>query len=188
MRLTRWFLDLLYGSTAVEFESSFGLDESIARLKAASVRSAFFSLTRQAAVGTVKESRVSLQRAIPMFHNSFKPFFIGRFTVRNGRVVLVGRFSMLWFTKAFMSIWLGFCLLWTIMTFALPASHNSNTWWFPLFGIGMACAGIGFVCFCKWLSRKDAAWLSEVIKNALSGTHNSWSKDARNYHDSSKTA
>jgi len=168
MRLIRRFLNLLYGSTPVEFESSFELNESIARLKAASGRTFLSALTRQRAVGTVRESYVSLRRDIPMFHNSFKPFFIGRFIERNERVVLAGRFTMLWFTKAFMSIWFGFGALWIILAFALPLKTHSNTWWFPLSGIGMFCAGTAFVWFGKWLSRNDPVWLTKVIKNALS--------------------
>ncbi len=172
----RWFLDLLYGSTPVEFESSFEVEESIARLKAASGRTFLSALTRQRAVGTVEESRVCLRREIPMCHNSFKPFFIGSFGERNGRVILVGRFTMLWFVKVFMSFWFGFCALWTTMalfsltflSFARLPNTQPNKWWFPLFGILMFCAGTALLRFGKWFSRNDAVWLSEVIKKALS--------------------
>jgi hypothetical protein len=35
-----------------------------------------------------------LRRVVPMVGNSFKPFFIGRFEVRNDVTMLVGRFSL----------------------------------------------------------------------------------------------
>ena len=168
MGLIRKFLNLLYGSTSVEFESSFELNESITRLKAASGRTFLSALIRQRAVGTVRESYVSLRRDIPLFGNSCKPFFMGRFIERNERIVLVGRFTMWWYTKFFMSVWFGFCALSTLMTLASLPKMQSGKWWYPLFSVGMFCAGTGFVWFGKWVSRNDAAWLSEVIKHALS--------------------
>jgi hypothetical protein len=104
----RYFFDLLYGSTPVEIKSAFGLDESVARLQAAS-RGAFKSIfaVEQAAVGKVSASHVRLQRAVPMVGNSFKPFFFGRFEVRGEGVYLTGRFTLNGFTKVFVTLWLG---------------------------------------------------------------------------------
>ena len=96
-----------YGSTPAEFKSAFGLSESVIRLRAATRRSAFGVLAQQAAAGPVSESRVRLQRVIPMVGNSFKPFFFGRFEARGDGVYLTGRFTMLGFVKAFMTLWLG---------------------------------------------------------------------------------
>jgi hypothetical protein len=95
-------------SAPAEFESSFGLSESVERLKAATRRSVSSATARQEAVGTVKESQVSLYCAIPMVGNSFKPFFRGRFIKRNGKVILPGRFTMHPYVKAFMTFWFGF--------------------------------------------------------------------------------
>jgi hypothetical protein len=160
---------LLYGSVSVEFPSAFAMHESIECLKAATARSVFLSLNKQSAVGTVTEQRVSLQHAIPMVANSFKPFFIGHFEFKNGRVVLVGRFTMLWIVKAFMTFWLGFCVFWTGMAVVAVASQNGPSWWFPLAGVGMFCIGVAFVRGCQWLARDDVAWLSQLITSALSG-------------------
>jgi hypothetical protein len=162
------FFDLLYGAEPAEFESAFGLEESVRRLSAATKRSVFSALTHQAAVGTVSESRVSLQRVIPFVGNSFKPFFIGAFDVRNGRTVLSGRFTMLWWVKAFMTFWLGFCLLWTFLAIPALLQRDANAWWFPFAGIGMFTAGVIFVWLCKRLSRNDVPWLSKRIREALS--------------------
>src|SRR5437016_14676948 len=95
-----WFLDLIYGSYRAEFESDFDLPESVRRLSAATSRSVFSALTHQAAAGKVSESRVSLQRVIPFFGNGMKPFFFGKFDVRDGRTILSGQFTLHWFVKA----------------------------------------------------------------------------------------
>ena len=105
--MIRWFLDLLYGSVSAEWESAYPLEESVARLRAVTLRSVFSALAEPAAVGTVSESGVKLQRVIPMVRNSFKPFFLGQFVKRGERVFLTGRFTMLLITKIFMSLWFG---------------------------------------------------------------------------------
>jgi hypothetical protein len=111
----QWFWRLLYESTRVEFRSAYGLAESVARLRAATKRSVFSSLGETAAVGKVSEEGVRLQRVIPMVGNSFKPFFVGHFEVRDGVTVLIGRFSMWTFAKVFMTGWLGMALLFAVV-------------------------------------------------------------------------
>jgi hypothetical protein len=168
--MIRWFWNLVYGSVPAEFQSSYGLDQSVRRLADATGRSVFSALTRQRAVGTVKASKVSLQRVIPFIGNSFKFFFIGQFQNRDGRTVLVGRFTMHWFVKAFMSIWFGFIALWTLFAIAaLPFHISKDNWFAPLFGVGMFAAGIALVWVCRWFSRNDVAWLSNVVSSALDG-------------------
>jgi hypothetical protein len=165
--MNRRFLNILYGSTPAEFESAFDLPESIRRLSSATGRSIL--VVRESAVGTVSESHVSLQRVIPFVGNSFKPFFVGAFCERNGRTLLAGHFAIRSSAKAFMSIWLGFMLLWTLFTIPALLQHDANAWWFPFAGLGMLITGAAFVWFCKWLARNDVAWLTNVIENALSG-------------------
>ena len=155
------------GSTPVEFESSFGLSESVDRLKSATRRSVFSALARQEAVGTVKESRVSLQRVIPMVGNSFKPFYRGRFIERDGKVVLTGRFTMHWLVKVFMAFWFGGIGCFVLLASVQAALHPQKAEFLPLGGIGMFAAGIALVWLCKWFARNDAAWLSDVIRGAL---------------------
>ena len=164
----RRLFNLLYGAVPADFESAFGLEESVKRLSAATQRSVFGAFTHQAAVGRVSKDRVSLQRVIPFVGNSFKPFYIGKFRETNGRVVLTGRFTMLWLVKAFMTFWFGFCALWTAVAVLPLLMRDANAWWFPFAGAGMFAAGVAFVAFCKRLSRNDIPWLSKVIQNALS--------------------
>jgi hypothetical protein len=164
--MIRWLTDLWLGSAPVEFESSFGLKESVERLKAATRRSVFSSLAQQEAVGTVKESQVSLQRVIPMVGNSFKPFYRGQFIERNGRVVLTGRFGMHWFAKAFMTLWFGMLACVVLLGLALLVLHPRKAMPVVLAGIGMIAAGTALVWLGKWFAL-DRAWLSDVIRGAL---------------------
>jgi hypothetical protein len=155
----------LFGSQATEFESSYALGESVARLKAVrgSIRE---SLTKQVASGVVSESRVVLRRVVPFVGNSFKPYFFGEFKERHGKVVLVGRFTIHWLVKAFMTFWLGFCAVWTFL--ALSATiHRPEAWFMPMTGVGMFATGITLVRLCRWLSRGDPVWLSNLIRQAL---------------------
>jgi hypothetical protein len=163
--MIRWITDLWLGSTPVEFQSSFGLSESVDRLKSATRRSVFSVLAQQEAVGTVKESRVSLQRVIPMVGNSFKPFYRGRFIERDGKVVLTGRFTMHWLAKVFVAFWFGGigCLF---LLASVQAALYPQKAPFVSF-VGMLAAGTALLWFGKWLARNDAAWLSDVIRGAL---------------------
>jgi hypothetical protein len=163
------FLDFLYGSYGIEFESDFDLPESVRRLSAATHRCALSALTKQAAVGKVSESRVSLTRVIPFFHRSPRLFFIGEFHVRAGRTILSGRFTVPWCEKVILSIWFGACLLFALFAAGTAfVNGDSNLFLVALGALGICMFGVLSVCFVKWLSRNDVAWLSEKIENALS--------------------
>jgi hypothetical protein len=168
--MIRWFADLIYGSISVEWESAYGLEESVSRLRAATKRSVFSALTEPAAVGTVTESRVKLQRVIPMFRNSFKPFLIGQFVKRGEHVFLVGRFTMHGFVKVFMTVWFGFLVVFGVMAPFAQTVSRSGSFAFIFGPITMCGFGVGLVWFCKWLSRNDAAWLAEVVERAIGAT------------------
>jgi len=156
----------LYGSASVEFSSAYSVDQSVRRLSAATVSSSFKALAKQAAVGTVTESRVSLQRRIPLVH-SFKPYFVGTFRRGDGGVILSGVFRMHRAVQIFMTVWFGFCLLWTVFTAVAVLAIPQNPPLLPLFGLGMIVFGIALVHLGKWLARNDIAWLSAVISKAL---------------------
>jgi hypothetical protein len=160
------FSEMLFGSEPAEFESSYPLEESVQRLDAAR-GSMLAALKKQVATGTVSESRVVLKRVVPFVRNSFKPYFVGHFEQRMGKVILVGTFTMHWSVKVFMTFWLGFCALWTIL--AAPATFNvPQQRLFPLIGVGMLAAGVAFLRICRWFSRSDPAWLSSHIRETLS--------------------
>ncbi len=160
------FYDFLYRSTPAEFKSAFALQESIDRLRAATKRSAFSALAQSAAVGPIKESKVRLQRVIPMVGNSFKPFFIGCFETRADGVYLSGRFTLLPLVKIFMTFWLALAIF---IGITVAGSARSQSGGLPamLGSFGMAGFGIALVAFGKWLARNDIGWLSDVIDKAL---------------------
>jgi hypothetical protein len=167
--MLRAIRSFLYGATPASFESPYTMQESVERLRAATKRSVFGALTAQAAVGKVSEGRVLLQRAIPFVGNSFKPFFVGHFESSAGGTRLVGHFTMHWLVKVFNTFWFGFCLLWTVSAIGIVgASGTLENWYFPFFGVGMLALGTLLVQVGKWFARNDAAWLTNVITNALS--------------------
>jgi hypothetical protein len=161
----RWLWRLIFESTPVEFRSAFGLEESVERLRAATKRSVFSALSETAAVGKVSEKTVRLQRAIPLVGNSFKPFFMGRFRSSEGKITLVGRFTMLPVIKVFMGFWFGFLLL---ISLGFLFDANSRGRIPAILGpLAMIGAGVALLAFGKWLARNDIAWLSRVIEDAL---------------------
>lgn len=162
----RWIKQAFVVSAPIEFESAFGLNESVTRLKAATRRWMFSSMGQPFAAGRVTASRVSLQRVIPMVGNSFKPFFVGRFEQRGDKVVLTGRFTMNWFVKIFMMVWFAFCAF-AIVTGVAVATHSPQTFPIPLVGCLMLLFALGLVRLGGWFSRRDPAWLSYVICTAL---------------------
>lgn len=162
----RWIKNLWMGSEPVEFVSTYGLEESVARLKAATKKWSLFNVSKQAAVGRVSETSVSLQRVIPMVGNSFKPVFVGRFEQAQGKVVLTGRFRLSRIVKLFMVYWFGFCALFVVLSLT-AAIHKPEAALISLAGVGMFALGLGMTRLFAWFSRNDPAWLSDVIRTAL---------------------
>ena len=144
--MVKRLFNFLYRDVPAQFPSDFPLMASVERLRERTKRTVFSALFRQAAVGPVTESKVRLQRVIPLFGNSFKPIFVGRFELSHGRVILQGRFTMFRLSKIFMTAWLGFALVLTIIA-AVATLHtvmrsdasrekDLMTLLFPLVGIG----------------------------------------------------
>ncbi len=166
-----WLKTIFASPEIVEFASTFGMEESVARLKSATRQSMFGSLAKQEAVGTVKQNRVSLYRVIPMVQNSFKPVFRGRFVERDGKVILTGRFSMHLLVKIFMTIWFGGVIFGCLGAIATEiAKPNPAQAPFQLIPFGMLAAAIAMIRVGKWFARNDEAWLSNVISRALGQT------------------
>jgi len=164
--MLQWLRNLLYGGIDAEFPSTFGIDESVRRLAEGTRRNGLFVFASDPAVGTVTASRVHLQRLRPFFRNDFKPIFDGGFVEAGGRVYLRGIFRMSAYTRFFMSVWLGFCVLWTLMA-AVAALLDPISWWFPFAGVGMFALGAGFTAVARHMSRADIGWLSEAIREKL---------------------
>ena len=168
-------LKFLYGSEPVSFESSLPLHEAVRRLAEVVEPWYQFRPFEARAVGTVNTSRVVFRRVVPFVRNSFKPEFRGAFQVRSGTTLLVGAFSMSPFAKAFLTFWFGFCVLWSALA-AVAVARDPKEWLFPLFGLGMLCAGRAIVWLGQRLACKDQQWLSELILKAIAGRPNNSSK------------
>ena len=164
--MVRWFFSLIYGGVPARFESPYSVRESVARLAEAVKPTIFHALTKQSAVGTVTEEKVSIQRVIPLVRNSWKPFFIGSFKTLQDRTVLAGQFTFSPWAKVFMSVWFGCIAIWIVLATAAVVSHPAADFWFPLFGIALFGVGIVMVLMGKWFARNDIAWLSRVISEA----------------------
>lgn len=101
--MIRGLLVLFHSTEPYEFRTRMSCDQAVASLRSEISRPVLASLTHEETIGTVTKQKVVLQRRIPFVQNSFKPYFIGRFSSESGETVLRGVFTMHWATKAFMS-------------------------------------------------------------------------------------
>ncbi len=162
-----WVKGLLFEPTGAVFPSRYSVSESVTRLQR-SVRPwySFSGTLRECAVGSVTPERVRIARRRPFVRNDFRPYFAGQFVEENGQVTLVGSFGLSLGTKVFMSFWLGFCLLWTLVV-ALAEALQRALDVLPFAGLGMLTFGVALLVFGRWLSREDISWLSDVVYEAL---------------------
>src|SRR5437870_9458368 len=103
----RALVNILYGSKPVSFPSPYTAEIAMQRLSSIVQRTALNIWFQEGLVGKVTPTRVALYHHRFPLRNSFKPIFIGKFTLRNGATVLEGYFSMHWLVKGFMTIWFG---------------------------------------------------------------------------------
>ena len=167
----------LYPNNPAEFRSDYDMATSVERLRAATSPHLFVSMYKQRAVGTVKTTFVGLQRVIPLFGNSFKPIFVGKFEEEPQGIVLRGRFTTFGFVKAFIPVWFGGLLIGLVLAVkqsVLAASadpqlivSNPNYILVPLGFLIFEVVGYFFLRFCWWLSRGDVDFLAQIITQAL---------------------
>ena len=171
--MVRWMFQFLYGSVPVRFVSQYSIDEAIARLSKVVKPSVLSSFWGQCAVGTVSQTRVRVERVIPLVGNAWKPLFYGTFTTGEAGAVLEGAFKFSAFTRIFMSIWFGFILIWTLLATITVLRNSPGDLWFPLAGVGMFAVGVAMVSVGKWFARNDVAWLTQLIAQELGASHQS---------------
>lgn len=165
--------EYFFRSIPIAFASDFSAPEAVSRLRTATKRSVLSALFTECAVGAVSQERVRLQRVIPFVGNSFKPIFVGSFVERNGRTILDGRFTLFRFTRIFMTFWFTFILLWTTLASIAVVfdvglrREQPEMLLLPVAGVAMFLAGLGFLRFGWWISRRDVNFLSTVISGAL---------------------
>ena len=165
----KWIKTVWRGTEPVEFASSFGIDESVSRLCAVTRRNTFLSQfdMNECVAGNVRTDRVALQRITPLFHNSFRLKFIGKFESNYGKAILRGRFVMSLFTRIFMAFWFGMLFLIGVFGCLALAASPGTSWILPLSCAGMIGLGLAVVRAGLWLSRDDPETLAQVIGKAL---------------------
>ena len=166
----RALFDFLYGSRPAQFESDFGLEESVQRLSDAIYAPLFVIGGAPQVRGNASERYVSIHRVVPGVRNSFRPVFTGAFHEHAGRIVLRGGYSLDDATKLFMSLWLGLCLAIAVaLTVAVFREGALN--FYPLVPLAMLVFGVLLVASGKAASRRDPERIAEVIVRALRAPH-----------------
>src|SRR4249919_3374128 len=156
--------ELFSRGAEVEFESDYSLTESVERLQEVS------RALSPAIRGTVAETYVSIHRADPPMRQDFRPWFFGRFLIRNDRVVLRGGYSMHDGARILLVLWLAACAyaLWLSVFAALEDSAPPAL---PLVPLGLFAAGALMAWFGRRATRSDPAWISDVITRTLKLPH-----------------
>lgn len=156
----------LYGEEQWSHEFPLPAREAIQRLKPHVKATALQALTSQRLIEKTSEEQVSLERAIPFVHNSFKPVFVGRIKKLGTGSRIEGIFRMNRATQVFMTFWFGFCVFFTLVDFSKVVDGQSS---FPLGGIAMIFLGVLMVRLGRWFARNDQAWISSVVISAIEG-------------------
>jgi hypothetical protein len=162
--MARPLYELFFGSAGIEFESDYSLAESVERLQEVS------RALSPAIRGTVAETYVSIHRADPPARQDFRPWFFGRFLVRNGRVVLRGGYAMHVGARILLGLWIAGCAyaLWRSAFAAIEETASPALLLVPL---GLLAAGALLAWFGRRTTRDDPAWISEVITRTLKLPH-----------------
>ena len=160
MRFWNW----LFPRTPLQLSSPLPPDQAAQALRAATARG---NLTANGTVvGGVRGGRVHLYHR-SFLRNSFKPHFRGQLQGSAQGSVLHGRFAPPVLVVLFMAFWIGFCLLWSVVTAlqlgAISLMHIPAL----LPGLVMMGFGIGLVRLGQHLAADDPRILSRVMQQAL---------------------
>ena len=158
--------ETIYPEVAAHFESQYDLETSIRRLSERSQPSVWRTMFREAAVGRVSSLEVRLRRYNPWFRNDFAPCFVGAFDTSARRPVLRGYFRARAWTRAFLTFWFGFCLLWTIAA-TVAVLTDPKVWFLPFGGLLMLAFGFGLLSWGRTYGSTDVDWLSGIIRQSL---------------------
>jgi len=158
------FWTWLFPRTPAVFPSPLPREQAVQNLRAATARG---NITATGSIGgSVQETQVNLYHR-SVARNSFKPHFRGHFVDTARGCELRGRFALPAFVHAFMLFWLGFCVLWTVVSAIQFGRLDLLLVPVALPGLVMAAFGIGLVRLGQHLSATDPATLSRVIRQAL---------------------
>ena len=155
----------LFPHTSVSFASQLTPQQAAEALRAATSRRNFTAYGTIA--GSVGSERVHLYHRT-LIRNSFKPHFRGSLHATAQGCELRGSFAQPWLVKAFMVFWLGFCVLWSVLT-AIQVGRVDLLLLLPaaIPGVLMLGFGIGLVRLGQHMANDDPATVSRMIRQAL---------------------
>jgi hypothetical protein len=164
------YLGAIYRAELVSFEIAAPVEIAVERLARVTSPSALLTMFQEALVGRVTASSVVLRYHRPWFSSTFAPVFIGTFTGGRNRTSLEGRFTLPWFAKAILTVWLAImCLALVINVVSFPNMQGAllqrlATLFMPLLMLvlGVFAANIGW-----WIGRRDVEYISRRVREAL---------------------
>ena len=161
------FFAFLFPTIPATFRSRSTLPVAVLQLRAASLSSELQSTFREGAVGSVTEQRVQLTRSNPFSINRYKPRFIGTFLQDNEGVVLAGQFAMSTPIKIYALFGICFCMLMSGLLLVGTVLGKADVRWASLIPLGLLASSILEIKLSQRSARKDVAWLSRTIEQAL---------------------
>ena len=160
MSLWTW----LFPRLPAVYSSPLSREQAVQALRAATARG---NITATGTIaGSVDADRVLLYHRRAM-RNSFKPHFRGRFVACTQGCELRGVFAPPLLVIVFLSFWIGFCLLGTVVSVLQLGQQSSLQMATAIPGLVMAGFGVGLLRLGQHLSADDPAILSRVIRQAL---------------------
>jgi hypothetical protein len=161
-------LSKLYRSQLVSFPSPYTTEVAFQRLSPLVQRTALNIWFQEGVVGKVTPTRVTLYHHKYPRRNSFKPFFTGTFTPRNGGTVLAGYFSMHWFIKVFMTVWFGGLAAGAFLILYMGIVQKDPLLFLMLLGpCAIGALGCALVHIGWKESSDDVAYISEAIRRGI---------------------
>jgi hypothetical protein len=173
--MARSFIDFLFGTELMAFESDFGLQETMRRLTT-EVKSPLLeykplvSLKTAVVVGEVSEELVRLWCERLLVRNGFRPVFFGRFQIFDKRVILIGKMvGMNGLVHLVGGAGYAMGLFFTVATLLelMKGSDQPALWLMPFGGVLLVLFILGIVHLGRWLSSGDEDWILVAIRSAL---------------------
>jgi hypothetical protein len=179
MQAVRHLNNYVFHNIPVDISSAYSLQESVRRLSDVTKRNLFAAMfSFSPVVGRVTAAKVRLTRARLFIPGIFGPVFIGKFVERDGRVTLLGRFTLSLLGRIVVSYMLWFMIIWeAFVTFTalgvLLELIRTHAWtsasaaiFFPFAGIAFLVMFIQMVRF-GW-SESKVEFLTGMMTQALS--------------------
>ena len=165
-RVWRW----LFPTRDLALELAVDASSAVTALRARTRPAGWRARFRTGVVGRIDEHRVWLRYQRAWSNNGFAPVFVGQFEVRDGRTYLIGKFAPSLSTRVFLSVWIGFILLWWVGAFAATVSSAEPGIPLPIVLVGpplMISFGIGLGRFGARFAQSDADRIEAELREAL---------------------